>query len=215
MTARYAIMGVVAVAVVALGVGAADAASARRALPYYTDASLTPRWLASPAERASAHRVGDFRLVDARGRAVGRRDVAGRTYVASFFYSECRTLCPDLRAQLARVRDAFEGDSTVRLLSHSVMPEWDNPARLAHYAVRNGVDGVQWKVLTGERSEIERLARDAYFVELADTTENTRGRLRHTETLVLVDGEGFIRGVYDGSLPYDVTQLIADIRQLR
>ena len=38
MTARYAIMGVVAVAVVALGVGAADAASARRALPYYTDA---------------------------------------------------------------------------------------------------------------------------------------------------------------------------------
>ena len=135
--------------------------------------------------------------------------------MASFFYSECRTLCPDLRAQLARVRDAFEGDTTVRLLSHSVMPERDDPARLAHYAVRNGVDGVQWKVLTGERSEIERLARDAYFVELADTTGNTRGRLRHTETLVLVDGEGFIRGVYDGSLPYDVTQLIADIRQLR
>lgn len=200
---------------VGLGVGAAHAAGASRALPYFSDATLTPFWPISDSERARLHRVGDFHLVDGAGRPVTQRDVAGRIYVASFFYSECRTLCPDLRAQLARVRDAFAGDSDVLILSHSVMPERDRPARLAHYAVRNGVDGNQWKLLTGARAELERLARDAYFVELADTTGNTRGALRHTETLVLVDGEGHIRGVYDGSLAYDVTQLIADIRQLK
>ncbi|MEO8622780.1 MAG: hypothetical protein ABI625_17040, partial [bacterium] len=66
----------------------------------------------------------------------------------------------------------------------------------------------------GSRAELTRLAHDAYFVELADSSGNTRGTLRHTETLVLVDRDGHIRGVYDGSLAYDVTQLIADIKRL-
>lgn len=200
----------------ALGMGAARPAPASiRALPFYDDATLTPRWPATPGGRDSAHRIGDFHLVDAAGHAVTRRDVAGRVYVASFFYTQCRTLCPDIRAQLARVHEAFAGDGAVVILSHSVMPEADVPSRLAHYAVRNGVDGQQWRLLTGSRAELVRLARDAYFVELADTTGNTAGRLRHTETLVLVDQDGHIRGAYDGSLAYDVTQLIADIRQLK
>ena len=217
MNARYIVI-VIATGAAAmtgvLGASAAHSASATRSLPYYSDASLTPHWPVSESERAKSHRVGNFRLTDGMGRPVTRRSVEGRIYVASFFYSECRTLCPDLRAQLARVRDAFSGDSSVLILSHSVMPERDDPARLAHYAVRNGIDGNHWKLLTGAREELERLARDAYFVELADTTGNTRGALRHTETLVLVDKEGYIRGVYDGSLAYDVTQLIADIREL-
>ena len=215
---RHRIAAAVVIACLALGstliLGAARPRARTRALPFYDDVSLTPRWPATQLDRDAAHRIGDFHLVDAAGHAVSRRDVKGRVYVASFFYAQCRTLCPDLRAQLARVHEAFEGDTGVMILSHSVMPETDVPSRLAHYAVRNGVDGRQWKLLTGSRTELVRLARDAYFVELADTTGNTAGRLRHTETLVLVDQDGHIRGVYDGSLAYDVTQLIADIRQL-
>ena len=186
-----------------------------RGLPYYADRTLTPYWLANKGAANAVHRVGDFHLVASDGRAVSGADVAGHVYVASFFYSECRTLCPDLKVQLTRVHDTFAGDTSVMILSHSVMPERDDPARLAHYAVRNDIDGRQWKLLTGSRAELIRLARDAYFVELADTTGNTRGRLQHTETLVLVDSRGHMRGVYDGSLAYDVTQLIADIRQLK
>ena len=197
------------------GVGALRATSAVRPLPYYDDATLTPVWPADASTRAALHRVGDFRLTDARGRAVTRRDVEGRIYVASFFYTQCRTLCPDLRVQLTRVHEAFAGDSAVLILSHSVMPEMDDANRLAHYAHRNGIDGRRWRLLSGDRAELTRLARDAYFVELADTTGNTAGRLRHTETLVLVDQIGHIRGVYDGSLVYDVSQLMSDIRVLR
>ena len=196
------------------GAALAHHARSQRSLPYYEDATLTPRWL-DARDAARAHRVGDFHLVDAHGKAVSRADVAGRAYVASFFYSECRTLCPNVRDQLSRVHEAFARDTLVRILSHSVSPERDDPARLARYAEHNGVDGVQWRLLTGSRAELERLARDAYFVELSDTTGNTSGRLRHTETLLLVDGEGHIRGAYDGSLGYDVDQLIADVRVLR
>ena len=201
--------------VVASGVGAVRATSILRPLPYYDDATLTPMWPADAATRAALHRVGDFHLTDAHGRVVTRHDVEGRIYVASFFYTQCRTLCPDLRVQLTRVHEAFAGDSSVLILSHSVMPEMDDANRLAHYAHRNGIDGRRWMLLSGDREELTRLARDAYFVELADTTRNTSGRLRHTETLVLVDEVGHIRGVYDGSLAYDVSHLISDIRQLR
>ena len=163
MNARRIALAAGAVAVtlvVALRVRGAHAASSARALPYYSDVSLTPRWPVTAGDRAAMHRVGNFNLVDASRRPVTRRDVRGRIYVASFFYTECRTLCPDLRAQLARVRDAFAGDSAVRILSHSVMPERDDPARLAHYAVRNGVDGTQWKLLTGAHAELARLEED-------------------------------------------------------
>lgn len=219
MNARLGIVVSLASAVAVAGFvrphAARDAERSVRALPYFGDSTLTPRWPASAHEANGLHRIGDFRLVASDGRAVTGRDVAGHVYVASFFFSECRTLCPDLKTQLTRVHDAFAGDTNVLIVSHSVMPERDNPARLAHYAVRNGIDGKQWRLVTGERTELARLAREAYFVELADTTGNTRGRLRHTETLVLVDGQGHIRGAYDGSLAFDVTQLIADIRQLR
>ena len=72
-------------------------------LPYYTDGTLTPQWIADRNANA-AHRVGDFHLTDQAGRAVTRRDVEGRVYVAAFFYTTCRNLCPTVRGQLARTR---------------------------------------------------------------------------------------------------------------
>jgi protein SCO1/2 len=181
------------------------------ALPYYVDATRTPRWDVAPAR---APRVADFALVDQGGRTVTARSLAGKVYVASFFYTTCRSLCPTVRSELATVRDAFRGDTSVVILSHTVTPEADDVPALAHYARLNDIGG-GWHLLTGPRATIERLARASYFVELADTTGNTLGALRHTETLVLVDGGGHVRGMYEGSLAYDVSQLVADIRRLR
>jgi protein SCO1 len=202
--------------VVAVTLATVLAASDGRArpLPYYTDATLTPRWLIRP-DADSMHSIGDFSFTDQEGHRATRATVAGRIYVASFFYTTCRTLCPELRDELARVRDAYRGDTSVMILSHSVIPEADDVGRLAHYAFANGIDQRQWLLLTGSRAEVARVARERYFVELADTTGNTKGVLRHTETLVLVDGGGHIRGVYHGSLPFEVTQLINDIRTLK
>src|SRR6185436_14906666 len=104
------------------------------------DSTLTPTW-PSRANRSTTHRVGDFSLVDQSGTGVTRSAVAGRVYVASFFYADCRTLCPNLRAGLGRVADAFAADTGVMILSHSVLPEQDTPAKLAEYAAHNRIDG--------------------------------------------------------------------------
>ena len=186
------------------------------ALPFYTSRDLTPRWI-SPrsAEYGRIHRVARFSLTDQDGHAVTERDVDGKVYVASFFFTRCHQLCPILGSGLRRVQAAFAGDSSVAILSHSVTPEIDSVAALKRWAAMRGVRSGRWHLLTGDRAQIRRLAERSYFVELSDSTGNTQGTLVHTETLVLVDRHRRIRGVYDGSLAYDVAQLIADIRTLR
>ena len=179
-------------------------------LPYYTDAQLSPRWLADD-EIDDAHRIADFVLLNQQGDTVRARTVAGKIYVANFFFTQCQQICPRLKSSLARVQEAYREDDTVLLLSHSVTPETDHADVLARYARANAIEAGKWHLLTGDRAQINDLARRSYFVELSDNTGNTEGTLVHTEVLVLVDQEGHIRGVYDGTLPFDVDQLIADI----
>ncbi len=198
----------------ALALLLAGACAGPRTLPYYADRTLTPEWLGAHASADTLHRVGDFHLVDQRGRAVTRATVAGRVYVASFFYAGCRQLCPKLRSQLQRVQASFSRDTDVMILSHTIAPEADSVAVLRRYAAENHLDSTKWLLLTGKQSEIEHLARDEYYVELRDTGGKTLGRLLHTETFALVDRAGHIRGLYDGSLPYDVSRLIEDIHTL-
>jgi len=199
-----------------LAVVAVTGCARRSRLPYYVDRTLTPVWLnARSRETDTLPRVSDFHLVDQRERVVSRATIENKIVVASFFYASCRQLCPTLRSQLQRVQAAFDSGDGVMILSHTIAPESDSVEVLSRYSRENHLDASRWLLLTGERAEIERLARDSYFVELSDSGGKTNGRLLHTETFVLVDRHGHIRGVYDGSLAFDVTRLIEDIARLR
>lgn len=195
---------------------AAAACGHPHGLPYYTGTDRMPRWVgSSSAELGRIHRVEPFRLTDQDGRTVTERDVEGKIYVASFFFTRCQQLCPVLGSGLGRVQAAFQNDPGVLLLSHSVAPRADSVAELRRWAHAHGAHHATWRLLTGDAAQIARLARRSYFVELSDTTGNTAGTLLHTETLVLVDAHRRVRGMYDGTLKYDVAQLIADIRTLQ
>ena len=200
----------------ALGAGAAVGRPARpEPLPFYRTPELAPEWIAPDAPGyAAIHRVADFALVNQAGDTVGAADVDGKVYVASFFFTDCRQLCPILRSGLRRVQDAFAGDDGVLILSHTVVPEADDVAALERYARANGVVPGRWHLLRGRRAEVERLARESYFVGAFADTAAAGAPLRHTETLVLVDGRRRIRGVYDGSLQVEIAKLIEDLSLL-
>jgi protein SCO1/2 len=184
-------------------------------LPYYRAADLTPEWLSpASAELQSVHRVPDFTFVDQDGTVVSNGDLDGTVYVANFFFTSCSQICPTMRSNLARVQDAFLHDDGVRLISHSVAPEVDSVSVLSAYARANGIRSGKWHLVTGPFGEIQSLARLGYFVDLDDQTGFDR-EVIHTETLVLVDERGHIRGVYTGTLAYDVERLIEDISILR
>jgi protein SCO1/2 len=191
----------------------ADAARPHE-IPFYRSAASGPAWL-STHDAAGLPRVAAFALTDQTGATITNADVAGAVYVASFFFTTCKGLCPNLYTNLSTVARAFPGDPGVRILSHTVTPEIDDVATLAAYATSHRITDPRWHLLTGAPRTIRDLAERSYFVQLGDTTGNALGTMIHTETIVLVDGAGHIRGMYDGSLAFDTQRLIDDIRVLR
>ena len=168
------------------------------ALPYYTSADFTPRWTSTPARTLALDATSQS------GARVTGADLEGRPYVASFIFTRCTTVCPVLVAQLARVQRA----TPLRIVSYSVTPQADTPAVLAAFGRAHGVDPARWLLLTGDAASIYAAARTFYFAD--DGRERDAGTILHSEKLLLVDGAGRLRGVYDGTLPHDVDRLIAD-----
>ena len=185
-------------------------------LPFYQSSDKTPEWIGPDDERYPAiHQVADFSLTDQDGVTVTASSLSGKVYVASFFFTECRQLCPKLESNLAKVQQAFRDDAGVEILSHTVTPATDDTAALRRYARANRVISGKWHLLTGPAATIADLARRSYFAALPDTINGAALPLLHSETFVLVDGQRRVRGVYDGSLMYDVERLIADVHTLR
>ena len=179
-------------------------------LPYYNEPSLTPIWSPTHAHDEE-HTIGTFRLKNQEGEVITDQTLHGKVYVASFFFVHCTSICPSLRTNLTMVQDAFQNEDDVLIVSHTIAPEVDTVPVLQNYATVNEIDSDKWHLLTGTGSAINDLARDSYFVDL--DSEREQG-FQHTETLVLVDREGRIRGVYTGTLKFEVEQLIQDIDQL-
>lgn len=176
--------------------------------PFYSDATLTPAWTDGPTT------IGSFSLVDQSGATFTDRDLAGRIHVASFLFTTCPSLCPALVSRLRPVQDALarHGAHDVTLVSYSVTPRIDTPEALAAFGAARGIDPRRWKLLTdggGGASQIERLMRDSYFAA------DERGKLLHTERVALVDAQGRLRGVYNGTQPFEMERLLDDIDALR
>jgi len=183
------------------------------AVPFYRTAELTPEWLSAPVANAkSTHRVGAFKLTDQNGANITNSAFAKHATIIHFFFTTCAGVCPTTQSNIARLLAKMPNESRVQVLSHSVMPERDSQLMLKMYAGLHQIDPERWHLLTGARNTIEALARDSYYVNLSNGRSYGVSDLAHTETLVLIDSAGRLRGVYTGSLPLDIERLGEDIR---
>lgn len=184
-------------------------------LPYYTSAELSAEWLepGSP-EAARAHRIDEFDFIDQDGAHVTRDTLAGHVYVANFIFTSCTSVCPRMSTTFVRVQDAFESDPRVHLVSHTVDPEHDTPERLHHYASLFGAISGRWHFVHGERDALYQLARRSYFAEREPGLSRDGTQFMHTENVLLIDAEGHVRGVYEGTLLAEADRMIEDIRRL-
>jgi protein SCO1 len=183
-----------------------DTGSAPRdGLPYYDGFDFSPRW-----SRPATSRPFTFDLVSQRGARVTDAALRGRIHVASFIFTRCSGICPALTRQLRRVQEQAPKD--VLMVSYSVTPDLDSPADLAAFGRAQRIDPDRWLLLTGSAAPIYRLARDFYFAD--DRRVRAADEFLHTEKVLLVDRRGDLRGVYNGTVPFDMERLLADIRRL-
>ena len=204
-------MRALGVLLVALCLGGCSASRhAARSLPFYDDPELTPVW---EEQSISPHQVSGFRLTDQTGASVSEETLAGKIHVASFLFTSCHKVCPAMVGNLLRVQSAYADDPQVVLVSFSVTPAIDSVPVLARYARDKGIRAERWRLLTGDREQIYSLARESYFAD--SKLDRSPDTLLHSETVLLVDSGRRIRGVYNATLPLDVTRLIEDIALLK
>lgn len=160
------------------------------------------------------HTIGDFRLVNQDSAIVTNATVKGKIYVADFFFTSCRTICPIMKTQMKRVYDKVKNDPDVLIVSHTIDPEYDTVGKLHDYAERLGVESNKWLFLTGNKDSIYYLAQTSYFVTAMEADAEPDGFI-HSGAFLLIDKQGRIRGKYDGTNEDEIDQLVADIQLLK
>jgi protein SCO1/2 len=160
------------------------------------------------------HSIADFAFVNQIGDTIRKEDMAGKIYVADFFFTTCPTICPVMKKEMLRVYEQFKGETNFRILSHSIDPTHDTQAVLKDYAEKLGVpDAATWNFLTGDQEKIFEIGQTSYMTTtMADDMEP--GGFLHSGAFLLVDQQGRIRGVYDGTKTEQVDRLLADIPKL-
>jgi protein SCO1 len=185
-------------------------------LPYYNTPDFTPIFTNSEKEisKQVTHTIDAFSLTNQSGNTITDKDINGKIHVANFIFTKCGSICPVMIKHMKMVQEKFSDRKDIVLLSYSVTPWIDSVARLKDFAASNNITSSNWHLLTGNRGEIYKLARQSYFAEedLGFTKDSTE--FLHTEHVLLIDKTKRIRGIYNGTLALEIEQMIADIATL-
>ena len=183
-------------------------------LPYYNSADFTPEWIEkSDPNYQDIHTIDAFSLTNQDGETIENASLEGSIYVADFFFTICPSICPKMTSNLSRIQKSFSAEQ-VKIVSYSVMPWADSVSVLKNYAEVKDINSEQWHLLTGDTEAIYKLARQSFFAEKEIGLNKSSDEFLHTENFILVDTKGRIRGVYNGTLPIEMTRLQQDIETL-
>ena len=186
------------------------------ALPYYNKPDFTPLFIMEKLAIANKvpHRIGNFSLLNQDSICITQKYIEGKIHIANFIFTSCGSICPAITKNMKIVSDTLEGNRDIVFLSYSVTPWIDKPFVLKKFKVRNNIKNPNWQFLTGNKSDIYKLARNSYFAEEDIGFNKDSTEFLHTEHFILVDKAKRIRGIYNGTLSLEMQQLIEDIRTL-
>ncbi len=187
----------------------------KKPLPIYNPANFIPELVDKSLQNKSEnHTVSDFSLINQNGENITQENYNDKIYVTDFFFTRCKSICPIMTGNMAKIQKEFINDDDIMLLSLSVTPDIDSISVLRKYANDKGVIDAKWNVTTGNKKHIYELARKSYFA----VVEQGDGGLQdfiHTPNFILIDKKKQIRGIYDGTNDDDIKQIIEDIKTLK
>jgi protein SCO1/2 len=140
--------------------------------------------------------VQPFKFINQDGQIVTEKDMAGKIYVAEYFFTTCTGICPDMNKNLKKVYDEFRDEKDFYILSHTSQPEVDSAAKLKQFAENMGVDTRKWIFLTGRKDSLYNMARVSYTIDdPVNNLKNIEEDFLHTQFWALVDREGKVKKV--------------------
>lgn len=168
--------------------------------------AVTARTLAQPVELADYGAVADFSMTERSGRVMKLEELKGSPWIASFMFTQCAGQCPTMNFKITGLQDKLPDET--KIVSFSVDPDNDTPAVLSRYAKQFNPEADRWFFLTGEKSTIDSLLK-SFHVNSSDDP------MLHSLRLVLIDGEGRIRGYYNTGEDEALGKLLRDLQIIR
>lgn len=165
------------------------------------------------------HQVGDLVLTNQLGQRVSlANDLKGKIVVLNFIFTNCPDVCPTLTNNMRLLQKSFRKDTkkqtsmdtVVHLLSITVDPERDSFPALRAFADRFGANHDHWWFLTGDKQTIYNFARKEVQLPVGPGTGGADD-LVHSDRLVLIDKDRYVRGYYNGMDEKEAKQCADDI----
>jgi len=159
--------------------------------------------------------VPTFSFDNQQGQLVTDKDLIGKVYVAEYFFTTCRGICPKMNTNMKKLAGDFANEPDFRILSFTVDPETDSVGRMKHYADSIGADPQRWYFLTGRKDSLYHVARTGYMLDdPKNNALNINEQFLHTQFVALVDKSGRLRKIYDGLKKDELDELEKDIPTL-
>lgn len=159
--------------------------------------------------------VQPFRFLRQDSNFVTEKDIRGRVYVAEYFFTTCKGICPKMNRNMKALYETFKTDTNFLIVSHTVNPETDSVPVLRRYADSLGASTDNWWFVTGSKESLYKSARESYILDdPQNSNKNISEQFLHTQFFALVDKQGRVRGIYDGIKKDEVDQLNKDIVEL-
>jgi protein SCO1 len=182
--------------------------------------------------------VPAFSFVNQDGKTITQKDTDDKVYVAEYFFTTCRGICPKMNANMRRVYDAYKDKNDFMIVSHTCMPEVDSVSLLKAYelkmingtlikaadgsysmsnaAITQNLPNTNWHFVTGNKDSLYKMARHGYIIDnqKPDSTQNIANQFIHTQFFALVDRYRRVRGIYDGLKEDEIQKLLLDIKSV-
>ena len=152
-------------------------------------------------------RITPFAFTNQDGKKITEHDVDGKVYVAEFFFTTCKGICPKMNANMRRVFEIYKNEKDFMIMSHTCMPETDSVPLLKQYQLKmiNGkldstkygnffisfdssdflkpVNNSNWNFVTGDKRDLYNMARHSYLIDnnKSDTTAKIADQFIHTQ----------------------------------
>ena len=157
-------------------------------------------------------KVPNFKFINQNGKSISNNDYLGKVYIVEFFFTTCTTICPIMNTNLVHIQNSFTAFPNFGIASFTINPEFDTSEVLKSYAKENGINNPNWNLLTGNRSDIYKLANEGFNLYTAASSDFIDG-FEHSGYFAIIDKEGYIRSrvdqfgnpkiYYKGSVDFD------------
>jgi protein SCO1/2 len=163
-------------------------------------------------ELAPGDPLPDCTLTNQLGQRIQLSEFKGSALAFTFIFTRCPfpTMCPRMNNNFGAAQRALAKAGTGtnwHLLSISIDPEWDTPARLATYAKTYRFDAAHWSFATGSAEDVRQLGERFGLLFYSKG-----GSIEHNIRTVVVDAGGLVQKIFTGN-EWQPAELVEEVKK--